>query len=182
MSVSYPLPRPRKGNRLSEVISARDGLARVLEKLGGGEKIRLIRLWQNWEMVMGTDLAPLALPLGHRDVTLLVGAEDNLAMQELTFQTPEILERVNAFMDAPFFQRVEVHLLLGRAPLDIPPVLQPQDRPRPAPARPPALRGTLQLDPESPVGRCYAACLRLHGVANANGPVSRPEKASQSRQ
>lgn len=164
----YRLPQPRKGNRVLKSLPAAEGLRRVLEKLGGNAAIRLIRLWQNWEMVMGPELAGLAMPLGHRDVTLLVGAEDNPALQELSLQTPEILERVNAFMDAPFFQRVEVHLLLGRAPLDIPPpLLPPPDRVRPAPLRPAGLLGRLKLDPATPVGRCYAAYLRLHGVEKA---------------
>ncbi len=165
MSRSERFSRPRKGNRTLKLLPASEGLKHVLEKLGGDEVGRLFQLWRNWKMVMGPELAPLAVPLGHRDATLLVGAEDNLALQELSFQTPEILERVNAFMDTPFFRRVELHLLLGRTSLDIPPLLQPADRIRPAPSHPPGLQGRLHLDPESPVGRCYAACLRLHGLA-----------------
>ncbi len=158
------VPRARKGNRTFKVLSASEGLRQVLDKLGGNETGRLFHLWENWEMVMGPMLAPLAMPLGHRDATLLVGAEDNLALQELSFQTPEMLERVNAFMDTPFFRRVELHLLLGRTPLDIPPRLQPADRIRSVPSPPPGLQGRLHLDPDTPVGRCYAACLRLHGL------------------
>lgn len=97
---------------------------------------------------MGPDLAPLAHPLGHRDGLLLVGGEDHFILQELTYAAPEILERVNAFMDEPFFHRVELHLLFGKTPLNLaePTRVAP---PPPAP-RPPRLGG-LSLDPSSPV-------------------------------
>ena len=41
----------------------------------------LTALWQNWDIVMGTELAPLAHPLGHRGDILLVGGDDSCAMQ-----------------------------------------------------------------------------------------------------
>lgn len=117
----------------------------------------LDQLWKNWSMVMGPDLAPLAQALGHRDGVLLVGGEDHLVLQELTYATPEILERVNAFMDEPFFQRVELHLLFGKTPLNL---ITATAVPAPPPlTRPPRLGG-LNLDPASPVGRCYQAYLR----------------------
>ncbi len=126
---------------------------------------RLYHLWQNWEMVMGPELAELALPLGHRHATLLVCAEDNMALQELAFQTGEILERVNAFMDAPFFDKVELHLGMGRTPLTSPPDIQPSSREPLLPERPEGLRGELKdFDPESPAGCAYLACLHLHGL------------------
>lgn len=117
----------------------------------------LEQLWKNWDMVMGPDLAPLAQPLGHRRHLLLVGGEDHLVLQELSYAAPEILERVNAFMDEPFFERVELHLLFGKRPLNL-----VTDTPLPGPPpliRPPRLGG-LNLDPASPVGRCYQAYLR----------------------
>ncbi|MCH5277078.1 MAG: DUF721 domain-containing protein [Desulfovibrionaceae bacterium] len=118
---------------------------------------RLDQLWKNWAMVMGPDLAPLAQPLGHRDGLLLVGGEDHLVLQELTYAAPEILERVNAFMDEPFFHRVELHLLFGKTPLNL--VTDTVVPPLPQLTRPPRLGG-LSLDPESPMGRCYQAYLR----------------------
>lgn len=124
-----------------------------------------VRLWQNWEMVMGPDIAPLAWPLGARNDILIVGGEDNLALQELSFMTPEILERVNAFMDAPVFDRVELRLVMGDRPLDQMPDIQPSTRVRPAPSRPRQLGAHLEeMNPDSPVARCYAAYLRMHGV------------------
>lgn len=124
---------------------------------------QLDQLWKNWDMVMGPDLAPLARPLGHRDGLLLVGGEDHLVLQELTYATPEILERVNAFMDEPFFHRVELHLLFGKTPLDLV-TITPVPSPPPM-IRPPGLGG-LDLDPASPVGRCYQAYLRCFETAS----------------
>lgn len=129
----------------------------------------LVELWRNWSMVMGPDLAPLALPLGRRNEVLIVGGEDNLCLQELSFQTPEILERVNAFMDAPphapVFRRVELRLVMGQRPLHLPPDIQSRERFRPPPPRPARLGGHLsEMREDSPVARCYAAYLRMHGL------------------
>ena len=102
---------------------------------------------------------------GARNDILIVGGEDNLALQELSFMTPEILERVNAFMDAPVFDRVELRLVMGDRPLDQMPDIQPSTRVRPAPPRPRQLGAHLEeMNPDSPVARCYAAYLRMHGV------------------
>lgn len=139
-----------------------DALASWLSSKGREPRhAHLEPLWKNWNMVMGPDLAPLARPLGHRDGLLLVGADDHCILQELSYATPDILERVNAFMDEPFFHKVELHLLFGKTPLNL---TEPTRVPPPPPApRPPRL-GELRLDPLSPVGRCYEAYLRCFGA------------------
>lgn len=129
----------------------------------------LEQLWKNWSMVMGPDLAPLAHPLGHRDGLLLVGGEDHFILQELTYATPEILERVNAFMDEPFFQKVELHLLFGKTPLNL--TRATRVAPPPPPPRPARLGG-LRLDPASPVARCYEAYVRCFGPPDQSGEGS----------
>lgn len=114
MSYDYRIPQGRdKDKRTNGMFSLGGRLSTVLSALGSGEKLMQVRLWQNWEMVMGPDIAPLAWPLGARNGILIVGGEDNLALQELSFMTPEILERVNAFMDAPVFDKVELRLVMG---------------------------------------------------------------------
>ena len=137
--------------------------ARVLDALvaawGCPEQLRLMHLWENWSMVMGADLAALAWPLGHKGSILLVGGEDPMAMQELQFQTAEILERVNAFMEEDFFSAVKVSSCMGKRPLDVPlppePLYLPQeDCPRPSGR----LLGTMR--PDSPVARAYARFAR----------------------
>lgn len=166
MSYTYRIPQGRdKDKRTNDMLPVRRKLESVLSALANGEKLMQVRLWQNWEMVMGPEIAPLAWPLGARNDILIVGGEDNLALQELSFMTPEILERVNAFMDAPAFAKVELRLVMGDRPLDRPPDIQPTECVRPAPPRPGDLGGHLEdMRPDSPVARCYAAYLRMHGV------------------
>lgn len=144
-------------------------LARLEQASRGSEHAQLRELWRNWRMVMGEELALLALPIGQRKGILLVGAEDHLVMQELAFYTPEILERANAFMDAPFFSKVELHPLMGQDVLDLPPDITPATREYPPPEKPHGLDGSFAaspgLKPDSPVVRSYAAYLKLHGMA-----------------
>ena len=158
-------PVARKGDRTLEMLPVRERLGSVLAALGDGEKVMLTRLWQNWEMVMGPELSTLAWPLDARGDTLVIGGEDNLALQELSFMTPEILERANAFMAAPTFAKDSLELVMGRQPLDQPPDMQPCTRVRPAPPMPPGLGGPLrEMRPDSPVTRCYLAYLRMFGL------------------
>lgn len=133
----------------------RDAMRRLLEERGGGLSVQLIRLWQNWDEVMGPDIAPLAIPLGHRKHTLIVGAEDNMAQQELTYYTLEILERVNQFIGDDHFDRVQVDLLMGKT--DLARLKAPAHSIRRwQPPAPENLGGLEELlDPESPVTRCY---------------------------
>lgn len=127
-----------------------------------GAASNLVELWRHWEMVMGSQLASLAFPLGARGEILLVGAEDNFVLQELSFMAPEILERANAFMESEAFSKVEFSLLQGRATLDaaLPridnenetaylPVHKPVSKP--APGR----LGKLDIEPDSPLGKIY---------------------------
>lgn len=142
-------------------------LPSVLAALGGdAARLRLVQLWRHWEMVLGPELAPLARPLGHHGESLLIGAEDAMLMQELHLQSGEILERVNAFMEGPFFSCVKVSLRFQRTELDsigAPPV----------PPAPPAVRPHLTgealraMRPDSPVARCYARYVALARPGNA---------------
>lgn len=155
----------------------REALLSLLERMGGTpERAGLQRLWDNWETALGAELAGLAQPLGHhagrkpgtasagQGVTLLVGAEDAMLLQELRFRSAEILERVNGFLGMAYFCEVKVSLPLGRnAP----------ERSR-EPARTgvreeagtaPAASGVFLagMDGDSPVARCYA---RFAGVGS----------------
>jgi hypothetical protein len=156
-------PRPDKKRRLRSMRLAGDMASDLLERLGGREQRRIVQLWRNWKMVMGADLCDLAIPVDARGRVLLIGGEDNMAMQELVCQIPEILERVNAFMDAPHFERVEVQLLSEReivaclsGPRSIPAL------PGIVPSVPPGLEELQgRFDPASPIGRYFAAYLRM---------------------
>lgn len=135
----------------------------VLAGLGGDPlRLRLVQLWRHWEMVLGPELAPLARPLGHHKDTLLIGAEDAMLMQELHLQSGEILERVNAFMEGPFFATVKVSLRFQRTELDN--IVAPAPRPLPllAPERPQLTGSALEgMRADSAVARCYARFVAL---------------------
>ncbi len=139
-----------------------DMLDRFLDRKGAGVGFRLSYLWRNWDMVMGEELRLLAIPLGHRKDTLIVGAEDNMAQQELVYYTYEMLERVNAFLDEPFFTKVQVDLLLGKNALDELALPVIERHIPPLPPRPKHLGALMgRLDPDSPVTRCYEKYVRL---------------------
>lgn len=131
----------------------------VLRRLGGAHRARLVRLWQHWNMVLGPELSSLAHPLGHKNTLLLLGAEDSITMQEIHLYGPEILERVNAFMDEAFFGRIACGLLRDQRPLNIP--LPPPRRIAAPEARTP-LHGhyLANMRPESAVARSYACFVR----------------------
>jgi len=146
------------GMRTKRLVSMREAVDQLLRRYP--RKALLARLWQNWSMVMGPELAPLAWPLGERKGVLLIGGEDALVMQELVMMRDEILERANAFMDAIFFADVHVSLSLGKRPLD---GLAPPPPRRRAPEILPKLDGTALrgVDPDTPAARCYAAFWQL---------------------
>lgn len=133
----------------------------VLAGMGGDPvRLRLVQLWRHWEMVLGPDLAPLARPLGHRKDILLIGAEDAMLMQELHLQSGEILERVNAFMEGPFFASVKVSLCFQQTELDN--IAPPPPPPLPAVERPRLTGSALDgMRADSAVARCYARFVAL---------------------
>lgn len=157
--------------------SLREALLALLERMGGApERAGLQSLWDNWEMVLGPELAALAQPLGHHGdgkgasgggrAALLLGAEDAMLLQELRFRGEEILERVNGFLGQAYFCEVKVSLPLGRSA----PVRSRE--PAPLPGREearegPAARGVFLsgMDRDSPVARCYARFAGLTGAA-----------------
>ncbi len=150
-----PKPAP-KWKRALKRLSVQDAMQEFFAARGGEPFLSLARLWAHWGMVMGADLEHLALPLGQRGEVLIIGGEDNTALQELTLYAPEILLRVNAFLDVPRFSRVQLELLQGRTPLYPP---KPQAIPSPvssARPKPERLGGLMDvLDPATPIGRCY---------------------------
>lgn len=155
--------RESRHRRLDEALLFR--LLSRYDKKGG---LRLVRLWREWENVVGPDVAELARPMGHKDATLLLNADDPVAAQQLSYYIPEILERVNAFFGELVFDKVRFELLDGKVPLGLhgdPGDLSARDEgPRPREGRP-AMPGPLgglvdKVDPESAVGHCYLAYVR----------------------
>lgn len=153
--------RPILEKRASKLENFTESLPASLRRFGLSQhQEQLLRLWEMWEMVMGKDLSEIAVPLGHRDTVLIVGGEDHLVLQELTYAAPEILERVRAFMDREFFQRVELQLMMGRTPLNC--IQLEAYAVEPPLSRPEPLGGLFGLlNPKSPIGRCYTAYVRM---------------------
>lgn len=138
-------------------------LEKVFLSLGASpEQAKLSRLWRSWDAVLGADLAPLARPLGHHDDKLHIGAEDAVLLQELYYMGPEIVRRVNEFLQEDFFTAVKVSLMLDHQDLDAPsPVLERSaGRPKEDVSAPSGASLGL-MDPESAVARCYARFLGM---------------------
>ncbi len=156
----------RFSHRVFRLTLAGEGVTDFLAALGGKDRLHLTALWEHWPVVMGEELSSLGRPMGHKDDILIIGADDSMAMQELSLQSGEILERVNAFMDREFFRRIKVMLVQGQPTLDQKRPVRPSFRVRPPlpprPARLGSLRGT--LNPESPVTLCYEAYLAMYSL------------------
>lgn len=154
-STSYKISDKHRPRAEAPSLAA-DVLHHVLAGLGGDEtRARLTALWQCWSVVMGPELAPLAIPLGQHKGILLIGAEDTMILQELQLQGSELLERANAFMGEDFFCSVRLSLVMGKTRLDLAPAASPAPTRLPPPP-PPSGRLLGQMDARSPVARCYA--------------------------
>jgi len=70
----------------------------------------LVKLWRNWDSVLG-DLSTYLYPINRKGDVLLLGAKDPLILQEGHFLAEEILTKVNAFLGKPFFKQVKFTLV-----------------------------------------------------------------------
>ncbi len=131
-------------------------LERFLQRINKPNQRQIIELWRHWHVVMGNDIANLAWPLGQKDDVLMLGGEDALSLQEISFMHFEILERANAFMGCEYFSTIKVSLSLDKTPLDI--ACQEPPSPKAVPPVYQALHGKFLKDmpPEHPVAQCYA--------------------------
>lgn len=166
-----------------------DAIMRVLSRYDKKGGLKLVRLWLEWAAVVGPEVAELARPLGHKEGTLLLYAEDSIAAQQLTYFAPEILSRVNEFLGQEVFDKVRFELLNGRVPLGE----NRRERPQASSLRvqrPPILGGLAgKLDPQSAVGRCYLAYVKrftqdgepVAGPGADQDANTRPKGASRRR-
>ena len=177
--------RESRHRRVDETLIMR--LLSRYDKKGG---LPLVRLWKSWEDVVGPEVAELARPLGHKEGTLVLCAQDSIAAQQLSYYVPELLERVNAFFEQEVFDKVRFELLDGRVPLGRHSGEEPA--PRAAPLRKPSNLGGLvgKIDPESAVGRSYMAFVRhfaglqdddASGASRADTENTRPTGAPRRR-
>jgi hypothetical protein len=127
------------------------------DKKGG---LKLVRLWRDWENIVGAEVAELARPLGHKDGTLLLFTHDSIAAQQLSYYVPELLERINAFYGELVFDKVRFELLDGRVPLGLQSRADSSPTPQ-QPKKPSNLGGLIgTIDPNTAVGHCYMTYVR----------------------
>lgn len=152
-------PVIKRKDRSGRGVSAGDAASRLLQRLGAGEELKYLRLWRHWGEVLG-GLAEEARPVERRGSTLVLGVQDPIAAQELSYFQPQILARVNGFLAKECFDKVVFELLRGRVPLD---VERPKEQlaPRPEAKRPERLGGLKELaGADTPAGRAYRAYIR----------------------
>ncbi|WP_285907870.1 DUF721 domain-containing protein [Pseudodesulfovibrio pelocollis] len=149
--------RSGRRNKAVRVGSALPDFLGRLDTTGG---MSLVRLWREWDRLMG-EMAPLARPLGHRGSRLILAAEDPMIMQEAQYLAPLLLGKINAFLGEEVFDKVTFELLNGRVPLDGD--FSKQEPPRPRQLKKPENLGGLDtaLAPDSAIGRCYRAYQRM---------------------
>lgn len=151
--------------RKREVLSVKAALADFLAKRDGSFRLHLNALWLNWDIVLGDDLAGLGKPLSYKNKILIIGAEDSMALQDLSMQATDILERANAFMNQEYFEKIRVVLMQGKRALNearVPRSPRPPARPLP---RPPRLGGLMgRLPDDFPLKDCYETYCKLFGL------------------
>ena len=125
--------------------------------------LRLAQMWSNWSEIVGSEeLADLIRPLGHRQRTLILGAEDSITIQEMNFFVPQLLDKVNDFLGQPFFDKIRFELLKGRTPLNQSVLVSTKYRRRCSLKKPQSLGKLLdKLPKDSPVYKCYKKYVNL---------------------
>jgi len=156
---SYSYRKPRRGfGRRPRTQQINTALPRFLNKLDTTGGYALVKLWRAWDELMG-EMASMARPLGHRGTKLILAAEDPMIMQEAQFLAPMILEKINVFLGEEVFDKVVFELLNGRVPLDG--EIRPEAPEPPRKLKKPKKLGNLNLDPDTPIGKCYRAYRRM---------------------
>ena len=165
--------RAKKREKIERPVCVGDVLTRVLQDMGAKPHDvrvhgRLVALWQQWEKVMGPELAALGQPLENKDHTLFVGTTDAVAAQELHFHHDTLLQRANAFMGQAFFVAVRVELLMGRKSRNVSALSSPLEQgclgsKAFVPPEPSHAFGTYldKMDPASVVARAYTRFVDL---------------------
>lgn len=89
-------------------------LDRVVAHLGGPSSEVLLGLFEQWDDLAGSRLAPHTRPVSLRDGVLVVGVEDPVWVSQVRFGAPELLERLRARLGGVRVDSVEVRVRPGR--------------------------------------------------------------------
>lgn len=120
-------------------------------------QLQIARLWVNWSRIFGEQVSGMARPLGTRKRTLVIGGEDGVALQELSFYSQEILDRIEEFLGWQPFDKVSFELLQNKIPLDEVRVVHSHRRPS-LPER----RELTQPENASGTGSVVDSCYRAY--------------------
>ncbi|MFN2267710.1 MAG: DUF721 domain-containing protein [Desulfonatronovibrio sp.] len=120
-----------------------------------GSRYIFINICNRWDQIVGTEIAALVKPLGQKNKTLILGAQDSIIIQEITFASQQIIDMINDFCGSDIFDKLRVELLKGRTPLDRKLVHKPHIA---LPVKKPRQLGNLMgfMSEDSPVARCYS--------------------------
>lgn len=78
----------------------------LVERRGDpGIQKRLV-LWTQWEKIMGSPIIDLGFPIETKGKNIIMGAQNSMAMQELSMLAPTILHRANTFLGERLFTKV----------------------------------------------------------------------------
>jgi hypothetical protein len=156
-----------------------ESLGRFVAEKEAAHRRNFVEVCRRWVEIVGPETAELVRPLGHRRRDLLLGADDPVVMQEMLFAAPEIVLLVNAALGQEAFDRVRFDLLGSRVPLDALRATPPRFS-TPVEKRPERLGGLLgTLDPNSPVGRCYAKYVAYFEAGPA--PSGKPHQGGRKK-
>ncbi len=142
--------------------TAAQALEAYLSRRDMSNEMQIAGIWKNWHRIIGSGLQDLARPVGKRKRTLRIGVANSLVMQECSFYSEQILEKVAAYLGWQPFDKISFELLENNVGLDQ--VVVGCDFQVPAAKSPDALGELLDEVPEdSPVGSCYRSYLRMLG-------------------
>jgi predicted nucleic acid-binding Zn ribbon protein len=94
-----------------------DSLGAFLDRRGWGERLRAATAWNNWEDMVGADLAARCEPVRLAGGTLVVRAESQVWATQLRYMLPQLRARVEEVLGEGSVSdvRVVVGTLEGRA-------------------------------------------------------------------
>lgn len=131
-----------------------------------GMQRRFRKLWRNWSRIVDEDIALTARPIGHRKRILILGVDDSMAMQNVTYSCPMILYQVNEYLGQAVFDKVIAELIRDRKTLD---TIEKKVAPAPRikPVRPQTLGSKRpNFEPGSAIAQCYDAYVNVFKTEN----------------
>lgn len=149
-----------ESRRKSDLARLEGPLGGLLTRLDPGGRMRVYRLWDFWDEVVGAAIAGRARPYRLHDGVLMVQVSSHTWMQELQFLKEEIRGKLNARLGAALIR--DLHFIPGR--------WRAKAAPKPGPPPPvvavPELPSTGSPEQDAVLRRiAYAAAVRRAAAA-----------------